>query len=92
VKVFIFLALGFGLSGLTYGSLGSALAMLFPTPVRYTGSSMAFNVAGILGASFAAPVAKSLADQFGLNFVGYYLSAAGFITLIALLFMKGEKQ
>jgi metabolite-proton symporter len=92
VKVFIFLALGFGLSGLTYGSLGSALATLFPTPVRYTGSSMAFNVAGILGASFAAPVAKSLADQFGLNFVGYYLSAAGFITLIALLFMKGEKQ
>jgi metabolite-proton symporter len=92
VRVFIYLALGFGLSGLTYGSLGSALATLFPTPVRYTGSSMAFNVAGILGASFAAPVAKALADQYGLNFVGYYLSAAGMITLIALLFIKGEKQ
>jgi metabolite-proton symporter len=91
VKVFIFLALGFGLSGLTYGSLGSALATLFPTPVRYTGSSMAFNVAGILGASFAAPVAKYLADQYGLNYVGYYLSAAGVITLIALLFIKGEE-
>jgi metabolite-proton symporter len=92
VKVFIFLALGFGLSGLTYGSLGSALATLFPTPVRYTGSSMAFNVAGILGASFAAPVAKALADQYGLQSVGYYLSAAGLITLVALLFIKGEAQ
>jgi metabolite-proton symporter len=92
VKVFTFVAMGFGLSGLAYGSLGGALAALFPTPVRYTGSSMAFNVAGILGASFAAPVAKALADQFGLKFVGYYLSAAGLITLIALLFIKGEKK
>jgi len=92
VKVFIFLAIGFGLSGLSYGSLGSALATLFPTPVRYTGSSMAFNVAGILGASFAAPVASALAKQYGLASVGYYLSVAGLITLIALLFIRGEKH
>jgi MFS family permease len=90
--VFIFLACGFGLSGLAYGSLGSALATLFPTAVRYTGTSLSFNFAGILGASFAAPVATSLAKQYGLAYVGYYLSAVGLITLIALLFIKGEKQ
>ena len=90
--VFIFLACGFGLSGLSYGPLGSALASLFPTPVRYTGTSLTFNFAGILGASLAAPIATWLAGRYGLAFVGYYLSTAGLITLIALLFMKGEKK
>jgi metabolite-proton symporter len=90
--VFVFLACGFGLSGLSYGPLGSALATLFPTPVRYTGTSLAFNFAGILGASLAAPVATWLARHFGLAFVGYYLSVAGLITLIALLYIRGEKH
>jgi metabolite-proton symporter len=90
--VFLFLACGFGLSGLSYGPLGSALATLFPTPVRYTGTSLTFNFAGILGASLAAPVATWLAIHYGLAFVGYYLSTAGLITLIALLFIKGENK
>jgi metabolite-proton symporter len=92
VAVFAFLACGFGLSGLSYGPLGSALATLFPTPVRYTGTSLTFNFAGILGASLAAPIATWLATHYGLAFVGYYLSTAGLITLIALLFMKGGKK
>jgi metabolite-proton symporter len=90
--VFMFLACGFALSGLSYGPLGSALATLFPTPVRYTGTSLTFNFAGILGASLAAPIATWLATHYGLAFVGYYLSTAGFITLIALLFMKDGKK
>lgn len=61
-NTFVFLALGFTLTGLTYGPLGSALAKLFPTPVRYTGTSFSFNLAGILGASLAPPIAtRSLA-------------------------------
>ena len=90
--VFIFLALGFALAGLSYGPLGSALAALFLTPVRYTGTSLAFNFAGILGASLAAPIANWLAPRYGLAYVGYYLSAAGFLTLIALLFLRGDKH
>jgi len=89
--VFVFLACGFGLSGLSYGPLGSALATLFPTPVRYTGTSLTFNFAGILGASLAAPIATYLATHYGLAFVGYYLSTAGLITLIALIFIRGDK-
>jgi MFS family permease len=87
-RVLLFLALGFGLTGLTYGPLGSALAGLFPTAVRYTGTSLAFNLAGILGASLAPPVATLLATHYGVAYVGYYLSAGGLITLIALLLMK----
>jgi metabolite-proton symporter len=90
--VFIFLACGFGLSGLSFGPLGSALATLFPTAIRYTGTSLTFNFAGILGASLAAPIANYLAAHYGLAFVGYYLSAAGLITLIALMFIKGERK
>jgi MFS family permease len=89
--VFVFLACGFGLSGLSYGPLGSALATLFPTPVRYTGTSLTFNFAGILGASLAAPIATYLATHYGLAFVGYYLSTAGLITLLALIFIRGDQ-
>ena len=89
-KVLAFLILGFGLSGLSYGPLGSALATMFPTAVRYTGTSLTFNIAGILGASLAAPLATWLATHYGLAYVGYYLSVAGLITLIALLFIKAD--
>jgi metabolite-proton symporter len=90
-KVLLFLALGFGVTGLTYGPLGSALAGLFPTAVRYTGTSLAFNLAGILGASLAPPIATLLATHYGVAYVGYYLSAGGVITLIALLLIKTQK-
>jgi metabolite-proton symporter len=91
LRVLVFLVLGYGLSGLTYGPLGSALAKLFPTAVRYTGTSLAFNLAGILGASLTAPIATLLATNYGVAYVGYYLAAAGLITLIALLPIKAAK-
>jgi metabolite-proton symporter len=89
-SVLAFLVLGFGLSGLTYGPLGSALAKLFPTAVRYTGTSLSFNLAGILGASLAPSIATYLATHYGVAHVGYYLSAAGFITLIALMLINKD--
>ena len=70
--------------GLTYGSIGTSLSGLFPTAVRYTGASLTFNLAGILGGSFAPYIAKYLGDNYGLQYVGYYLSAAGLVTLLAL--------
>jgi MFS family permease len=91
MNVFVFLALGFGLSGLTYGPLGSALANLFPTAVRYTGTSLSFNLAGILGASLAPSIATFLASHYGVAYVGYYLSAAGLISLIALFWINIDK-
>jgi len=82
--VLAFLCLGLGLMGLTYGPLGTALAGLFATPVRYTGASLTFNLAGIVGASLAPYIATSLAQKYGLAYVGYYLSAAALLTLAAL--------
>jgi metabolite-proton symporter len=79
------LAIGLGLMGMTYGPLGTVLSELFPTAVRYTGSSLTFNLAGIFGASLAPYIATWLADHYGLQYVGYYLSAAALLTLGGLL-------
>ncbi|MDE2303959.1 MAG: MHS family MFS transporter [Gammaproteobacteria bacterium] len=78
------LCAGLALMGFSYGPLGTALAELFPTPVRYTGVSMTFNLAGIVGASLTPYAATWLATHHGLNAVGYYLSGAGVLSLIAL--------
>jgi metabolite-proton symporter len=88
--VVIFLSLGLALMGLTYGPLGTALSELFPTAVRYTGASVTFNLAGIVGASVAPYVATWLASHYGLQFVGYYLSGAAVLTLIALLMIRRQ--
>ncbi|WP_373988912.1 MFS transporter [Duganella sp. BuS-21] len=88
VQVTIFLSLGLGLMGLTYGPLGTILSELFPAEVRYTGASLTFNLAGILGASLAPYAATWLATNLGLEYVGYYLSGAALISLVALLLVK----
>lgn len=80
-----FLMLGLGLMGLTYGPVGTLLAEQFPTAVRYTGASLAFNLAGIFGASLAPYIATWLAGTYGLQSVGWYLVAAALLSLGALL-------
>jgi hypothetical protein len=79
------MAIGLGLMGLTYGPLGTVLSELFPTAVRYTGSSLTFNLAGIFGASLAPYAATWLANHYGLAAVGYYLSGAAALTFAGLL-------
>ena len=86
------MALGLFLMGLTYGPLGTVLSELFPTPVRYTGSSLAFNFAGILGASLAPYIATWLATTYGLQYVGYYLTASAVLTLAGLFMMRETKD
>jgi metabolite-proton symporter len=91
-RVTAFLVLGFALTGLTYGPTSSALAALFPTAIRYTGASLAFNLAGILGASLAPYIASRLAKAHGVGSVGLYLSGSGLLTLAALIAMRGGRR
>lgn len=83
--VTLFLALGLALMGMTYGPLGTLLSELFPPEVRYTGASLTFNLGGILGASLAPYAATWLASKYGLHYVGFYLSVAAVLTLVALV-------
>jgi metabolite-proton symporter len=88
----LMMAVGLLLMGFTYGPLGTVISELFPTPVRYTGSSLAFSFAGILGASLAPYIATWLARTYGLQFVGYYLAASALLTLLGLLSIRETKD
>ena len=90
--VMAMMALGLTLMGLTYGPLGTIVSELFPTGVRYTGSSLAFNLAGIFGASLAPYIATWLATTYGLNYVGYYLALSAVLTCVGLLLIRETKD
>ncbi len=84
----VMMAVGLALMGMTYGPLGTVVSELFPTAVRYTGSSLAFSMAGILGASLAPYVATWLAKNYGLRYVGYYLTGSAVVTLVGLMMIR----
>jgi metabolite-proton symporter len=88
----IMMVLGLSLMGLVYGPLGTVLSELFPTSVRYSGSSLTFNLAGIFGASLAPYAATYLATTYGLQYVGYYLSASAALSLAGLLATRETKD
>jgi metabolite-proton symporter len=86
------MTVGLSLMGLTYGPLGTVLSELFPTSVRYTGSSLTFTFAGIFGASLAPYIATWLAKTYGLQYVGYYLTGAAALTFVGLLAARETKD
>ena len=86
--VVIMMIVGLTLMGITYGPLGTVVSELFPTTVRYTGSSLAFSMAGILGASLAPYIATWLGKNYGLQYVGFYLTASAVVTLFGLLLIR----
>ncbi|AOZ98171.1 MFS transporter [Flavobacterium commune] len=92
ILVTAFVCMGMSLMGFTYGPLGTFLSELFPTTVRYSGASLTFNMAGILGAAFAPMVAIWLASTYSLTYVGLYLTIAACISLISLLVISKEEH
>ncbi len=87
----LYLALMLFCMGFVYGPLGSWLPQLFPARVRYTGASICFNLAGILGGALAPNIALKLSEQ-GLELVGYYLGCVALINLLGLLFLKPRNE
>lgn len=90
-SIVMFAVLAMALMGMTYGLIGTALAAPFPTTVRYTGSSITFNLAGIFGASLAPYIATWLQVNYGMTYVGYYLCLAAIITLICILLSRKDE-
>jgi metabolite-proton symporter len=88
----VMMTVGLTLMGLSYGPLGTIISELFPTPVRYTGSSLAFSTAGILGASLTPYIATWLAKTYGLPFVGYYVTLSAILTTLGLLLIRETKD
>ncbi|MDQ2879539.1 MAG: MFS transporter [Pseudomonadota bacterium] len=90
--VFGWLALALLAMGFVYGPLGAWLPGLFPPRVRYTGASMSFNIAGVIGGGLTPLVAQALADRFGLMAVGLYGSVAAMLSLVALIAARPRKR
>lgn len=86
-----FTFIGMFLMGMTYGVIGAVLSAPFPTQVRYTGSSITFNFAGIFGASLAPYIATWLAQHQGMWAVGGYLFVAAAITLLCIIGLGRNK-
>ncbi len=82
------LSLQLFLMGLTFSPMGALLPELFPANIRYTGAGTAYNLGGIIGASFAPYIAQRLVDEGGVAWVGGYVSVASLISLLAVYFIK----
>jgi MFS family permease len=89
--MFAFLSIALFVMGFTYGPLGGWLPSLFPPLVRYSGVSMAFNLAGILGGGLTPFAAQAMAGMGGLELVGAYCSALAAISLVALLALGARR-
>ncbi|MFE5291580.1 MFS transporter [Isoptericola sp. NPDC056618] len=85
---------GQAIQGVILGPLAAFLAELFPTSVRFTGSSLAFQGASAIGAGFTPIVAGALASSAG----GLPLLAGVWIAVLAvcaaalLLAPEGSKR
>lgn len=82
IALFLFLALF--LMGVTFAPMGAFLPEQFPVAVRYSGAGLAYQLGGILGASFAPAIAQFLVQQGGLSWVGWYMSAMAGISALAV--------
>ena len=80
----LYLCLAMSAMGLVYGPLGAWLPGIFPARVRYTGSSIAFNLGGVIGGGLTPYIAQSMAGR-GLWPVGLFLVGAGALSALGIL-------
>ncbi|KQQ40574.1 arabinose ABC transporter permease [Methylobacterium sp. Leaf125] len=86
----IYVLIGFGLLGLSYGQTSGSVTANLGTRFRYTGAALTSDLAWLIGAGFAPLVALSVSSRFGLSWVGVYLLSGAVATLCALAFNRRE--
>jgi hypothetical protein len=68
-----------------YGPQAAFIAELFSTKLRYSGASMGYQIAGVLGGGIAPLVSIALVKATGTPFaVSFYVLAMVALTLVAL--------
>lgn len=84
------IVLGNGIvQGLLFGPVGAYIAELFPTSVRFTGASLAFQGASALGVGLSPMVAQTLLIQTGSSTaVGFFWAGMLAVVLTVLLLNK----
>jgi metabolite-proton symporter len=73
--------------------IGAFFSELFPTEVRYSGTSIAYNLASLIAGSLSPIIALALYRQFGTGYaIGIYLAFMGLVSLVSVLFAKETKD
>ncbi len=88
----IYVIVGFGLLGLSYGQTSGAVTSNLDSRYRYTGAALMSDLAWLVGAGFAPLVALNLSSKFGLAWVGVYLLSGAVATLGALAFNRRSSR
>jgi len=73
--------------------IGAFFSELFPTSVRYSGTSIAYNLASLVAGSLSPIVALALYQAFGSGMaIGLYLALMGVISIISVAFARETKE
>ena len=73
-----------------YGPQAAFIAEMFPTRVRYTGASMGYQLAGILGGALAPIISVALLNHFDTSVVVSVYAAAMLLVTIVCVFVAPE--
>ena len=69
-----------------YGPQAAFIAEMFPTKVRYTGASMGYQLAGIVGGALAPIISVALLDRFDTSVVvSVYAVVMLLVTIVCVL-------
>ncbi|NYD77289.1 MFS transporter [Arthrobacter cupressi] len=73
--------------------IGAFFSELFPTKVRYSGTSVAYNVASLIAGSLSPIIALALYKAFGTGqAIALYLVGMGLISILSVSFAKETKN
>ena len=73
--------------------IGAFFSELFPTDVRYSGTSVAYNLASLIAGSLSPIIALALYSAFGTGYaIGIYLAAMGLVSMVSVMFAKETKD
>jgi MFS family permease len=73
-----------------YGPQAAFIAEMFPTKVRYTGASMGYQLAGIIGGALAPIISVALLDRFDTSVVVSIYAVAMLLVTIICVFLAPE--
>lgn len=95
--IFATMALVGALGGVAYGAQAALFFELFPARVRYTGISLGFQIAAVLGGGLTPLLAASLAQATGSTFaVSLYIVALAVLmivcTMVAPRVLRSQQQ
>jgi MFS family permease len=73
--------------------IGAFFSELFPTKVRYSGTSVAYNIASLIAGSLSPIIALALYQAFGSGqAIALYLVLMGAISIVSVSFAKETKD